>query len=247
MLKPKATKQAQGFTLTEVLVAILIVVVFAGIAMQAMVVAVAFKVKARQFSEATNWIQQDLENVKQQAQVLGSTTLTSATLSNGSSLAVSSTTGFANGNVLQVSTITSNLYTISGTPSSTSISVTPALPAIPQPADTIVSVVAKDNTTIPRDTLCYATASTNGFGDLLSDNLPAVPSEPNNSSTPNSGTKTITGQTFTLTRIATPGTTAPYNVLQVTYTVARSTTPTIAIATLNTEVIPDAALQCPSF
>lgn len=67
MLQQKLPQQEQGFTLAEVLIAILIASLFVAAAMQAMVVATVFKVRAQEYSEATNWIQQDLEVVKNQA------------------------------------------------------------------------------------------------------------------------------------------------------------------------------------
>ena len=67
MLKPKLLQQEQGFTLGEVLIAILIASLFVAASMQAMVVATVFKVRAQEYSEATTWIQQDLEDVKNQA------------------------------------------------------------------------------------------------------------------------------------------------------------------------------------
>jgi prepilin-type N-terminal cleavage/methylation domain-containing protein len=59
--------QNQGFTLIEVLVGILLMAAFTGTAMQAIVSATAFKVKAEELSEATVWMQEDLELVRYQA------------------------------------------------------------------------------------------------------------------------------------------------------------------------------------
>ena len=59
-----APKSAQGFTLVEVLVGILLISAFLGTAMQAIVAATAFKIKAQELSEATVWIQQDQELVR---------------------------------------------------------------------------------------------------------------------------------------------------------------------------------------
>lgn len=67
MFKLMPTQGNQGFTLTEVLVAILITSVFVATAMQAVVIAAVMRVKAKQYAEATTWIQQDLEDVKFQA------------------------------------------------------------------------------------------------------------------------------------------------------------------------------------
>lgn len=67
MFKPKLPQQEQGFTLVEVLVAILITTIFVAVSMQAMVLAAVFKARAQEYAEATTWIQEDLENVKYQA------------------------------------------------------------------------------------------------------------------------------------------------------------------------------------
>lgn len=64
MFKPKLPQQEQGFTLVEVLVAILITTLFVAVSMQAMVLAAVFKSRAQEFAQATTWIQEDLENVK---------------------------------------------------------------------------------------------------------------------------------------------------------------------------------------
>lgn len=67
MFKPKLPQQEQGFTLVEVLVAILVTTIFVAVSMQAIVLAAVFKTRAQEYAEATTWIQQDLENVKYQA------------------------------------------------------------------------------------------------------------------------------------------------------------------------------------
>jgi prepilin-type N-terminal cleavage/methylation domain-containing protein len=65
--KSKGRNRKQGFTLIEVLVGIIVMATFTGTAMQAIVSATAFKVKAEELSEATVWIQEDLELVRYQA------------------------------------------------------------------------------------------------------------------------------------------------------------------------------------
>lgn len=67
MFKLKLPKQEEGFTLVEVLVAILITTLFTATSMQAMVFAAIFRTRAQESAEATTWIQEDLENVKYQA------------------------------------------------------------------------------------------------------------------------------------------------------------------------------------
>lgn len=63
-LKEITPKRNDGFTLVEVLVGLLVIVGFISTAMQALVTATVFKVKGQELSEATTWIQEDLEMVK---------------------------------------------------------------------------------------------------------------------------------------------------------------------------------------
>jgi hypothetical protein len=53
-----------GFTLSEVLVAILLTTTFVAVAMQGMVVAMLLKSKALQLAEANRWVQADLESMR---------------------------------------------------------------------------------------------------------------------------------------------------------------------------------------
>lgn len=55
-----------GFTLSEVLVAILLTTTFVAVALQGMVVAMLLKSKALQIGEANRWVQADLEQVRSQ-------------------------------------------------------------------------------------------------------------------------------------------------------------------------------------
>jgi prepilin-type N-terminal cleavage/methylation domain-containing protein len=57
----------QGFTLTEVLAGILLVAIFTSTALQAMVMSTAIKVKAQEASDATAWMQEDLEWIRSEA------------------------------------------------------------------------------------------------------------------------------------------------------------------------------------
>jgi type II secretory pathway pseudopilin PulG len=58
--------QEEGFTLFEVLVAILLVTTFVAVAMQGLLVAMLLKSKALQVSEANRWVQEDLELIRSQ-------------------------------------------------------------------------------------------------------------------------------------------------------------------------------------
>jgi type II secretory pathway pseudopilin PulG len=57
----------EGFTFMEVLVAMLVALAFTLIAVQTIAISTVFKVNARRLSEATNWIREDLEQVRYQA------------------------------------------------------------------------------------------------------------------------------------------------------------------------------------
>ena len=61
-----AQTQEGGFTLSEVLVAILLTTTFVAVAMQGMVVAMLLKSKALQIAEANRWVQADLEQIRSQ-------------------------------------------------------------------------------------------------------------------------------------------------------------------------------------
>ncbi len=54
----------RGYSLTEVLVGMLILFSTATSALQAMVTTIALKVKAQETTEAINWVQEDLENIR---------------------------------------------------------------------------------------------------------------------------------------------------------------------------------------
>jgi hypothetical protein len=57
---------ASGFTLSEVLVAILLTTTFVAVAMQGLVVAMLLKSKALHIAEANRWVQADLESIRSQ-------------------------------------------------------------------------------------------------------------------------------------------------------------------------------------
>jgi prepilin-type N-terminal cleavage/methylation domain-containing protein len=65
--KRRHQKQAVGFTLVEVMVAIMVSSIFVAITMQSIVTAAFFRARAEQFDEAVNWIQEDLESVIKRA------------------------------------------------------------------------------------------------------------------------------------------------------------------------------------
>ncbi len=62
----RSQAQAGGFTLSEVIVAILLTTTFVAVAMQGMVIAMLLKSKSLQIAEANQWVQADLEHIRSQ-------------------------------------------------------------------------------------------------------------------------------------------------------------------------------------
>lgn len=154
----------QGFTLVEVLVGSVVVIAFVGTTMQALLTATLFRVKGQELSEATNWINEDLEMVKYKATQL-------AADSSGQA--------------------------------------------------------------------CKPTAPSQGYATLLDQSIPIVNANK---------VSAMGGRPYTLTRTETPSGTAPYNVLEVTYTVTSASgeqTPPREISKRIAKVIPNVALACP--
>lgn len=221
----KLRQPEQGFSLVEVLVAILLITTFTLVAMQAVVIATVFKARAKQFAEATTWIQEDLDNVKNQAAQVPytSTTLTTAALSSQNTIVINSPTGLRVGDALKVGTDATNniIQKITGT----TITLTATL-------DTNQSI---NSTVIAR---CNANSTSEGFAAYLNNNLPTL--TVNN---PNTGTPNILRKPYTLTRVPNVRNAAPYEVLELNYSVVPQSGGS-PVATINTEVIPDAAFQC---
>jgi Tfp pilus assembly protein PilV len=68
MMQGRLKRQtAQGFTMVEVVVAILLTLIFTAISMQAIVMGTAVKVHGDEIDDATLWIQEDLEDITNKA------------------------------------------------------------------------------------------------------------------------------------------------------------------------------------
>ncbi len=259
MFKPKLPKKEQGFTLVEVLVAILIATIFVTVTMQMMVIATVFKVKAQENAEATNWIQEDLENVRFQAGNLQfplRSSLTADATAGANSITVGSTTDLEVGDTLKIGS-DSGKYTIA-TISGTTLNITPKL---------LTNQVI--GAAIAETTMCSANNENDSLADKLRDTVtgsipttyitppsPPVsnyvdnpPSSGNNQSTTNASlsSKLSTNKQYTLRRTTTPSNNSPYNVLKLKYEVSQGTAfdSTNKIASFYTEVIPNVAFQCP--
>jgi prepilin-type N-terminal cleavage/methylation domain-containing protein len=247
MLKPKLPKKEQGFTLVEVLVAILIATIFITVTMQMMVIATVFKVKAQENTEATNWIQGDLENVRYQADKLQfqQTKLAADAVPPSSPALVSPISintpsqvvvdSFAVGDKLRVGLDPTN-YTItvvSGTGiTSTSTRTLTISPALEKAQAANALVVATKRCTPGTD-------QNKGLADWLRDNVTDTnPSDGITDITSNVNTleQQRTGRNnknFKVSRITTLSATSPYNVLEVFYSVA----PTTAHTTLSADAL----------
>lgn len=233
MFKLKISKQANGFTLIEVLFAILIATIFLTAAMQMIVIAAAFKVHAQENTEATAWIQEDLEAVKYEAGKMSfpiRTTLTADAMAKTTSISVDSVSNLAVNDTLKIGLDPGN-YKITSISGAT-VNFNPKL------ATTQVS-----NAIIAEATACSA-SRTDALADALRDRVIAASSQASNSV---DSTKIFrTGQTFSMRKTATLSTNAPYNVLELKYEVSPGSTfdSTTAIAKFDTEVIPNVAFQC---
>lgn len=259
MFKPKLRQQEQGFTLVEVLVAILIATIFITVTMQMMVIAAIFKVRAQEYTEATTWIQEDLENVRYQASNrIGSIQSMTASndlitvlyhdFANGDQVAFvgdgTIAVGLSKNTIYYVRDVVRDIVTNSFTFKVASTAGGSAIDLTSDSTGSLTSIAS---------TRCTATSNTTGYADSLRDliNDPTDLSR-NRLSVSFSKTSRLTKKQFTLTRASTipndpsdPNKYKPYNVLYIKYTV----TPVSGgdpVASSYTEVIPNAALQCPN-
>lgn len=241
MFKPKSPKKEQGFTLVEVLVAILIATIFVTVTMQMMVIATVFKAKAQENTEATNWIQEDLENVRYQAgnlQFPSRSSLAANATAGADSIILKSITDLQVGDTLKIGLDSvSYKVTVINTATKT-LKIAPAL-ATNQVIDAAIA-----ETTMCSAVAAALRANVNGTNTDV-DN---PPSSGNNQSTTGAAlsSKLSTNKKYTLRRTTTIDSSSP-NVLRLKYEVSSGTSfdSTKRIASFYTEVIPNVAFQCP--
>lgn len=237
--------RTQGFTLVEVAVSMLVFAIFIGTAMQGLVLSTTFKVSAKQLTEANNWIQQDLEDVKALASDVNQVPHTSAllyadALVGDTTVKVTQLAGFRLGDSIIIGTESNNneitaLQTLTDPATNTDyLEVTLRDPLTSaQIADATAFVLAR----------CRSDMDTGGFAAYLEDTLPTVTSETDNSSTPTTGRKTILGQEFVLQRTTSVRPAKPYQILEVTYKVTDENQK--PLAQVSSEVVPNAFFACP--
>lgn len=241
MLKPKLPRPEEGFTLVEVMISILIISMFVAVSLQSMVFAAYFKARAKGFNEAKIWVQEDLENLRYQASQLQNTSLRADAAAGETVLQVVSTKGFQPGDSLLI-----------GTDSTSETIVAEGVDAANRTIRLSSELTTAQSTHAPvvATTKCNAGSTDTGFADHLQDNLTAL-----SQGNPNSTTETFPrdetdlgdetdpeDKTYTLTRTPIVRNVAPYEVLELTYSVTRGSDPAM---TIYTEVTPDAVFQCP--
>lgn len=248
MFKSKLPKPEQGFTMVEVLIAIFIATIFVAVTMQMMAIAAMFKVRAQENAEATTWIQQDLENVKYQAANYQYTFLT-ADANSTNVLSVASFENFRDfqaGDTLIVGTDSTNNTINTGGIDTTNKTIT---------LTTAMDTNWLTDTPLAVTTRCKPATQNAGFADGLRDWINDTNHIDGITDVTNSSdyldipkTSSLHGKSFTIRRTTTLSSSPPYNLLQIKYEVSSGSTfdSSKVIASYHTEVIPNAALQCPN-
>ncbi|MBK1989840.1 type II secretion system protein [Sphaerospermopsis aphanizomenoides BCCUSP55] len=253
-MKKQRFNPDEGFSLLEVLVAILIVTFFTTVAMQMMVISAAFKAKAKEYTTAATLIEKDLENVRNLANAYRFPTIASpAPTVNANSLILSSVNGLSNNDNIQLQGA-SNSYTGSSPVSSPTprITISPAITSTPPGL----------GTTVVSNTSCKATSanSDQGLANYLKTNIEStVTSSPTPITISSVSYKSVVGNPYTLPNTGKKiwlmrndsydftGSVSPYDVLRLNYVVVKdngNTPSTNVIAKLSSEVIPYASFQC---
>ena len=229
-------KSQQGFTLLEVLVAIVVITAFINVALMGLVTAALFKSKAKAYSNGITWIQADLEAVRDKAANLSILSANAAAAQRV--VVLESAVGLANNDQVRIGT-DSTTYTIQSI-SGNSLTLTANL-AITQSANASVTAVSK----------CAAKSIDAGFAYYLQQNLPQLANQLTNTTSPTTTDTTsgqyISGKQYTVSRrstIASNASTPPYEVLRLSYTVTPQNNSNVKVASMYSEVVPSAFYQC---
>ena len=229
-----AQKSQQGFTLLEVLVAIVVITAFVNVALMGLVTAALFKSKAKAYSNGITWIQADLEAVRDKAANLPylSYSLSANASAAQRIVALTSASGLASNDQVKIGTDTTT-YTIQSI-SGNSLTLT---------ADLVTAQSANASVTaVPAVSKCTPASTNDGFAYYLQQDLQqGLPSSP--------FTKYIGGKAYTVTRSSevksSPFTDTPrYEVLGLSYTVTPQSNSNVKVASIYAEIIPSAFYQC---
>lgn len=240
MFKLKLPKQEQGFTMVEVLIAILIATIFVAVTMQMMAIAAMFKVRAQEYAEATAWIQEDLENLKYQASQLGIKNVVSMAVT--TNLITITNHGFNDGDIVvfqadgtiagglstnttyYVKDATTNTFKLETSAGGTAIVLTSASTGSLSAMVTSILRCNATRTTGYADALrdLFTGSDQTGIDNVVVD--PASSGNTDSTGTAHPGTalssKLFTTKRFHLSRTTTMSSDAPYRVLQISYSVA---------------------------
>ncbi|TAF11213.1 MAG: type II secretion system protein [Nostocales cyanobacterium] len=264
-MKKQKCHPDSGFSLLEVVVAIVIVTFFTTVTMQMMVISAAFKAKAKDYTTATNLIQKDLELVRSKAVEyefpLASPTpitLPNPTASpSPTSMAIplTSVDGFdvvASPNQQEVQFEgTADVYKVVGKVTSPTpvVTISPIMTSQPPSGSKLIN-----------NTLCNNSTISTGLAEKLRLKTVTNLATPSPAPTGNlAGYGSVSGyapytipntqKKLWLMRKDTNVNTPPYDVLNIKYLVVKATTdgnpdPNQIVAKLSTEVIPNASFQC---
>ncbi|WP_198406064.1 prepilin-type N-terminal cleavage/methylation domain-containing protein [Parathermosynechococcus lividus] len=264
------TLLSKGFTLAEVLASILVISLFTVAAMQAVVVAALFQSNARRFAEASNWIQDDLENIKIVAYDLCQTRFAQRKLAAPAQNTNTITLAFIEPyesdykqamppeywpnnqpmppeyreyptrGVCSLSSVTDG-FRVGDEILIGSDAGTNRITAISGDTITLANTITSYRSAGTRVyARCRAGKSEGGFAAYLQSLLPPLGSGSGNTST---GTRTFINDTFSMSRTATRLAPAPFQTLELAYVVRDSNNNIVAQVT--TEVVPNAFFRCP--
>lgn len=239
-LKKKLKPAEQGFSLIEVLIAILITTLFVSVAMQAMVIAAVFKAKAQEYAEATTWIQEDLEeNVKYKAAIFQflKTTLSADAAAAASSISINTPNAdiinsFEINDAFRVGLDPTSykITNVTGSGTTRTLSILPTLGSVQVANAAIVSTEK-----------CNPGTQNTGLADKLRDSITdtnhsnGITNVTTNDNVFNPAPKPFrTGKPFVMSRTTTLSATFPYSVLEVSYSIAPQSTHTTLTAAATT-------------
>jgi type II secretory pathway pseudopilin PulG len=233
------SESRSGFALIEVVVGILIMTLFIGVAMQFMVYSSLLKAPAQQYTEAMTWIQQDLEEIKYQATRYKSNSLSTAATAASASISLVSAQSFQVNDKLKIGTDPTE-YTINNI-SGNSLTITPVL-TIAIPTNAPVTVIA--STRCGNTPATIMTGFADGFRDMIvGSDLAATSSDVDTNKISNRS-----GKRFRLRRKMSLSNIAPFNVAQVNYTVSEiygAGAFGISVADTYAEIVPSTSFSCP--
>lgn len=240
LLKSCRARQS-GFTMIEVLVGMIILTLFIGIAMQGMVFASLLKSRAQQYSEAMNWIQQDLEEIKYQATKYKANVLSANAAVNSTSIALSSADSFEVNDKIQIGTDTTT-YTITNI-SGNALTISPNLAVdIPANSPVLATESVRCNKSATPATI------TTGFADGFRDRVVGSDLSTTSNYSDINKNSSKTGKQYRVRRTLSLANIAPYNVVQVNYSVAEiygTGSFGISVVDLYAEVLPNTSFACP--